>query len=373
MFLGGIDREESVRRQGATLRRRRQQNAEGHGTPAAPGEIRARAADAGCGDPGRSSREEAGSSGEHGADCGDERRGDASDSSADGDHDDDWSGDGEELQTQNTAALTNTALAADRYGLSNRAVAALINAFQTDIGRVTTGESALLVDPKKVWRERNRVRQESAQSRANQQSSGALKALYFDGRHDETSAGPGAGMVQEEHVAVVAEPGSEYVSHFTPASGRALDQVNELVNIAAAHNSDIRVLGCDGAAVNTGTSGGVCRLFELIEERPVHWFVCQVHGNELNLREVFRQLDGRTTGPKSFSGPLGKAASGDVRALPVAQFRPVAGPVPELPAAVATELSDDQQLLYQLARAVQTGTIAPKVACRKIGPVNHAR
>ena len=117
----------------------------------------------------------------------------------------------------------------------------------------------------------------------------------------------------------------------------------------------------------------MCRLFELIKERPVHWFVCQIHSNELNLREVFKQLDGKTRGPNSYFGPLGKAASGDVRRLPVAQFRPVAGSVPELPEAVAADLSDDQQLLYQLARAVQSGTIAPKVACRKIGPVNHAR
>ena len=30
------------------------------------------------------------------------------------------------------------------------------------------------------------------------------------------------------------------------------------------------LLSCDGTAVNTGTKGGVCRLFELVTESPVH-------------------------------------------------------------------------------------------------------
>ena len=46
--------------------------------------------------------------------------------------------------------LTSTALAADGYGLSNRAVAAVINGFQIDIGRMSSGKTKLLVDPKKV-------------------------------------------------------------------------------------------------------------------------------------------------------------------------------------------------------------------------------
>ena len=43
----------------------------------------------------------------------------------------------EDTHESNNDDLTNTALAADRHGLSNRAVAAVINAFQMDIGRVS--------------------------------------------------------------------------------------------------------------------------------------------------------------------------------------------------------------------------------------------
>ena len=47
--------------------------------------------------------------------------------------------------------------------------------------------------------------------------------LYFDGRHDQTSIGRGGDKTAEEHVAVMAEPGNKYVTHFMPVSGRAID------------------------------------------------------------------------------------------------------------------------------------------------------
>ena len=56
----------------------------------------------------------------------------------------------EDIQESPNDDLTNTALAVDRYGLSNHAVAAVINGFQMDIGGVSSGKTKLLVDPKKV-------------------------------------------------------------------------------------------------------------------------------------------------------------------------------------------------------------------------------
>lgn len=105
----------------------------------------------------------------------------------------------------------------------------------------------------------------------------------------------------------------------------------------------------------------------------MHWFVCQIHANELNLRAVFQKLDGATTGPRSFSGPLGRAANGAVHRRPVVEFSPVAGPLPQLPEAMLDDLSTDQRLLLKLAKAVQMGVISEDVACLKIGPLNHAR
>ena len=116
----------------------------------------------------------------------------------------------------------------------------------------------------------------------------------------------------EEHVVVLTEPGERYVAHFTPQSGKALDLLNELYSTHLQFGGRVKVLGCDGTAVNTGTAGGVCRLFELVTGAPVHWFVCQLHGNELGLRHVLLTLDGTTAGLRSFTGPIGRQCAGDV-------------------------------------------------------------
>lgn len=278
-----------------------------------------------------------------------------------------------EAGDRNFEKLTNTALAADRFGVSHRAVCAIINGFQKDIGRISETDTRFIVDPMKIFRERERVRSLMASVAADQQ--GPIQALYFDGRKDKTFTGKSTTR-KEEHVAVVVEPDSKYLTHFTPESGKAIHQAKQLTDIATDNGADIRVLGCDGTAVNTGRDGGICRLFELSQDppRPVHWFVCQLHANELFLRATFHFLDGTTTGPKSFSGPLGRAASGEVHHLGVATFRAVPGPLPDLPHQLVAELSSDQQLLYRLARGVQDGKLLDDSdAHRQIGPINHAR
>ena len=80
------------------------------------------------------------------------------------------------------------------------------------------------------------------------------------------------------------------------------------------------MLGCDGTAVKTGTTAGVCRLFDLVTGSPVHWFICQMLGNQLNLRHMFLSLGVTTSGPRSFSGPIVKACSGDVWEREVVAF-----------------------------------------------------
>ena len=103
-----------------------------------------------------------------------------------------------------------------------------------------------------MWRERCRTIQDTAAGRDQQHRGAEIKALYFDGRHDQTSTGRGGDTAAEEHVAVVAEPGSGYFTHFTPVSGKAVDQVHELLSVATGYGDSVLVLRCDGAAVNTG-------------------------------------------------------------------------------------------------------------------------
>ena len=177
----------------------------------------------------------------------------------------------------------------------------------------------------------------------------------------------------EENVVVLAEPGSEFMGHFAPQSGGSEDIFVELFSVCGEYDVDLTVVGCDGTNVNTGKHSGVIRRLEEAYQKPLHWFVCQIHGNELNLRHVFASLNGMTAGPKAFTGPIGKAAVTIQGAEAVAEFRPIPGQVQEIAPNIAANLSNDQLLLYRLALAVQSGSVPAEVVHRTPGPLNHAR
>ena len=70
--------------------------------------------------------------------------------------------------------------------------------------------------------------------------------------------------------------------------------------------STLVAIDCDSTNVNTGCCGCVIRLIEVHFKKSMHWFVCLLHMNELQLRHLMIHLDGVTHGPNSFSGPIGK-------------------------------------------------------------------
>ena len=65
-------------------------------------------------------------------------------------------------------------------------------------------------------------------------------------------------------------------------------------------------IGCDGINVNTGVKNGVIKQIGNALGSPMHWFVCMLYSNDLPLRHLFNALDGKTSGPRSFTGPIGK-------------------------------------------------------------------
>ncbi|GBN95724.1 hypothetical protein AVEN_81446-1, partial [Araneus ventricosus] len=81
----------------------------------------------------------------------------------------------------------------------------------------------------------------------------------------------------------------------------------------------LKVIGCDGTNVNTGLKGGIIRLMELDLNRPLQWCICLLHTNELPLGHLLNSLDGATTSPTEFCGPIGKAIK-TCEELPVAPF-----------------------------------------------------
>ena len=67
---------------------------------------------------------------------------------------------------------------------------------------------------------------------------------------------------KEEQIVVLSEPGSKYIDHITPNSGKAVDITNELMKIGISSESvtTLDIVGVDGTAVNTGCANGIIRL-----------------------------------------------------------------------------------------------------------------
>ena len=83
--------------------------------------------------------------------------------------------------------------------------------------------------------------------------------------------------------------------------------------------------------------------------------ICGIHTNELSLRHIFKDIDGITSGPSSFSVPIGKEIKEDLTRLFLVQFDAIAGKVQVMPKNIVQELSTDQKYLYEIALAVQCG------------------
>ena len=171
----------------------------------------------------------------------------------------------------------------------------------------------------------------------------------------------------------MSEPGGSYLTHVSPEGGTGKAIARELVDLVRERDIDLVVMGMDGTPVNTGIHNGAIRLTELELMIAVQHIICLLHLNELPLRHLFYDLDGVTSGPDTFKGDLGKELAKDVWRDKIVAFPTVQGKLPDISEEQLKDTSRDQRLLYQLASALQSGTVPDKVACATIGPMMHAR
>lgn len=113
-------------------------------------------------------------------------------------------------------------------------------------------------------------------------------SIYFDGCKDKTLIIEGKGrtqskrMVNEEHITILQEPSSKYLGHVSSSSGAAENICTEILDFLHSNIVDIsqiKAIGCDGTAVNTGKKGGVVALMERELKRPLQWVICLLHMN----------------------------------------------------------------------------------------------
>ena len=122
--------------------------------------------------------------------------------------------------------LPSVASMCDRTGSSNRAAAAIASAVLHDLRIVTNEAYDKVVDKNKVHRARSKQRNLLASEPLQDDNP---IAQYFDGRKDtilsqEEKIGKKVKCeIVEEHVTILTEPGSHYLCHVVPSSGKAND------------------------------------------------------------------------------------------------------------------------------------------------------
>lgn len=272
--------------------------------------------------------------------------------------------------------LSNTAAACVRFGISHAAGAAVATSVLQDLGIISDQVKSLVIDPSKIKREKEKI---AKKIKSSERTDTFLRGLYFDGRHDNTKTLIKIGstthqkLIKEDHYSLVQEPGSEYIGHVTPKSGSAKDISTCIISyiqeeIPETMNS-IEAVGCDGTVVNTGNKGGVIRHLEVKVGRSLQWFICLLHFNELPLRHLFQKLDGVSSGPNTYCGPIGKELKDCLKKI-IVTFEAIECNLPEIDPKI---LSADQKYLYKICKAINSGFCPQDLANLEPGNLCHSR
>ena len=284
---------------------------------------------------------------------------------------------------RNLNKLPRTAQSLDRWGISSKAGADVCNSFSMDMGWLTPENKATMtVDKAKLDRWRKKERKVRQMKDVEAISSKPVTSMYFDGKQDPTLSRVQKGekfytkTVIEDHYAILEEPGNIYLGHEVPFSGHGISIGIKLFRFLKSKNwhGNIYVVGADGCKVNVGNNAGALVYLEKLIGRPLHWFICQLHGCELPFRAIVRHLDGGTSGPTTLQGPVGSTLNDDLTELDIASFKKI--PNPDFPVVAeddSHDLSKDQAYLYNICQAIMNGHVPEDLANQEPGPMNHSR
>ena len=208
-----------------------------------------------------------------------------------------------------------------------------------------------------------------------------ILGLYFDGKIDKTllqvkddEGFMHHNIIKEDHITILTEPESQYLSHVTPLGGSGKEIGSAILECLQRMNVDatsIAAVGCDGTVVNTGHKSGAVRLLEESLEKPLQWLICLLHMNELPLHHLFVKVDGTTAGPKAFSGGIGKLLP-HCENMPITNFKAIETEE-EIDQAIAEDLNSDQKYLLEIFNAVKAGEMESNLSHRSPGNLSHSR
>lgn len=270
--------------------------------------------------------------------------------------------------------LGQVAVESDRRNVSNRKAAAILNAGFAAVGLITQNDRRLVVDQHKIRRERIKARK----SIMIMNNVAPLLCFSFDGKKDKTLLNSDTGnhidIRKLENISILRHPEHEFMGIVSTEDSTSRTISEALIDFFYERDISLEKLigiASDGTNTNTGCNKGIIYLIERELQRPVHWFICLLHLLECVMRNVFIYLDGKTSGPSDYVGPIGKELK-YCDTKPIVEFQPVA--ISYLPDNILEfNFTNDQKLLVELAKAVNSGNCSLKLSIAKIGKIHNAR
>ena len=105
----------------------------------------------------------------------------------------------------------------------------------------------------------------------------------------------------------------------------------------------------------------------------MQWVIWLLHLNKLPLRHVFQNLDGITSGPDSFSRPIGRQLNGAVSEWKVVTFKSVPNPkFPVIPNSLMHDLISNQYYGFRICSMVMLGSVDANLEFLKVGRLNYS-
>jgi len=180
-----------------------------------------------------------------------------------------------------------------RTKTSKRAAALLASSLLEDVELVTTEDKSMVIAPSEVQRGRKALLETVTKDFSAELWESGLRALYYDGRDDETLISHKQGNTfhrttkKEHHVVLVGEPGAQYLGHVTTKTKEGVstkEAAQEYFEEKGIETLGLLVLGCDETLTNTGWKSGSTACIEKAFDKLLQRVVCLLHAVELPLR-----------------------------------------------------------------------------------------
>lgn len=208
-------------------------------------------------------------------------------------------------------SLPTFSAALDRAGVSNRFGALLATSLAKDLNI-----PGLIFDQHKISRERIKARADCLEAiKCND----LLRCISFDGKREKTlcqvvvNGSPRNIKKMEEHITMVKEPNSCYIGYLTSVDGTGAGIALEIINFLKEQKISVQhlvAINCDGTRTNTGKHKGTVCTIERHLQRPLQWFVCLFHFNELPFTALVKHFLGKANGPHNWPGVIGQTLLG---------------------------------------------------------------